>query len=127
MAEVSRIDRAIAALEDAAGPGPAASDAKPAGEDAKPAAAAPVVYPQDAYGRKPGPYSMLLLCEAAAMYLAAEGAPRSSREIADALRAGGYRTTSTHFTNTVQKMLVKSGSEAGIRRTANRKKWFVKR
>ena len=115
--EVSRIDRAIAALEDAAGPGLIA------------AAAAAANYPADAYGRRPGPYSMLRVAEAAAIYLAEAGVPKTSTEIAAALRAGGVRTTSTPrtFTDTVQKMLRKSGAEFGIRHTSDYKRWFVQR
>jgi len=113
LAEVSRIDRAIAALEDAAGTGPPATVA--------------TKYPKDALGRTPGPYSMFTVCEAAATYLASAGEPKTTREIAAALRAGGIRTTSEHFTDTVGKMLRKSASDFGIRHTSDRKRWFVKR
>lgn len=111
--EVSRIDRAIAALEDAAGSGPIAAAAKQ--------------YPADAYGRRPGPYSMLNVCEAAAIYLAEAGVPKTTSEIAAALRAGGIRTTSLKFTDVVRKALRKFASDHGIRHTANYKRWFVQR
>jgi hypothetical protein len=94
--EVSRIDRAIAALEDASGT-----------EPMQPATARTTAarYPPDAFGRTPGPYSMLTVCEAAALYLAEAGEPKTTAQIAAALKAGGFRTNSEHFTDTVQKML----------------------
>lgn len=110
--EVSRIDRAIAALEDAAGTGPVKAAASR--------------YPADALGRKPGPYSMLNICEAAALYLASAGAPKTAREIAAALRAGGLRTAALRLTDSIRKALRRCGSDHGIRHTADRKRWFVK-
>ena len=108
IAEVTARLRQERALGDAAGqetiPVAAAATA------ASPAA----IYPKDVYGRTPGPYSMLSVCEAAAVYLASAGGPKTSREIADALRAGGIRTTSKNFTDTVRKMLRRSGGSIGF-------------
>jgi len=120
LVELSRIDRVLAALGEAAGlepiPAAPATTAHPL-----------VVYPTDVLGRTPGPYSMLSVCEAAAVYLASVGEPKTSREIADALRAGGLRTTAKSLTDTVQKMLRRSGSYCGISATSNKKRWFVRK
>jgi hypothetical protein len=112
--EVSRIDQVIAALED--------------GSEIEPMLSVMAEqYPEDALGRKPGPYSMLSVCEAAALYLAETGEPRTSAQIAAALKAGGYATTSVYFVNTVQKMLRAYASRQGISRSHDHKRWFVTR
>ena len=116
LAEVSRIDRAIEALEDAAGTGPIRASA---GTSAG-------TYQEDPYGRMPGPYSLCSPCEAAAVYLAAAGEPKTSSEIATALVAGGIRTTSKRFADTLHKALRQNGSYYGIRQTSNGKRWFHK-
>jgi len=110
--EVSQIDRVIAALEGA--PEPALVQRE-----------AVVQYPEDAFGRKPGPYSMLSVCEAAALYLREAGVPKTTGEIAAALKAGGFRTTAARFTDTVQKMLRASASRYGIRQAG--KRWMSAR
>jgi hypothetical protein len=74
------------------------------------------------------PYAYLTLYEATAQYLAKENAPRTTRQIADALRAGGFRTRSRRFTSTVSTMLGRQDARhAGIRRTADQKHWTCKR
>jgi len=119
LAELSRIDRVLTALEETAGlepiPAAPAITAHPL-----------VVYPTDVLGRTPRPYSMLSVCEAAAVYLASVGEPKTSREITDALRAGSLRTTSKSLTDTVRKMLRRSGSYCGISATSNKKRWFMR-
>jgi len=117
--EVSRIEHWIAAIEDVAGMAPV----PPATLEQPPAAH----YPVDALGRRPGPYSMLSVCEAAALYLAEAGEPKTTGEIGAALKAGGFRTSAVRFTDTVQKMLKASASRFGIRRAADHKRWFVAR
>ena len=103
LTEVSRIDRAIAALEDASS-----------------AVASP--------RRTPGPYSMMNLYEAVAQYLAAAGVPQTSSEIAAGLRAGGFPTTSARFTGTVRTMLRRKRSSLpyGIREHSDGKRWYYK-
>ena len=119
--EVSQIDRAIAALEEVERTGTFdAAETRTA--EAKPA----VQYPPDQLGRRPGPYSMLSICEAARLYLTEVEEPKTVGEIAAALRAGGFPSTSTYFTEIVRKMLTSSGSRYGIRRAPGRKGWFVK-
>lgn len=119
--EVSQIDRAIAAIEEVVRTGTLDDDAA----GTRTVEATTTQYPPDQLGRQPGPYSMLSICEGAALYLAEVGEPKTSREIAAALRAGGFPSTSKYFTEIVQKMLRSSGSRHGIRR--DRKGWLVKR
>ena len=49
------------------------------------------------------------LIDAAKKYLAIMKAPKSAREIADALRAGGFNTTSKDFNNTFLEVSVGDG------------------
>jgi hypothetical protein len=73
------------------------------------------------------PYTMLNLYEATAHFLSAAGQPKTVREIATALRAGGFKTRSAQFTATVGTMLRRpSARDFGIRLTSDRKRWFVK-
>ena len=117
LTEVSRIDRAIAALEDASDNAPAAAPAK---------AAAPTL--TGVPRRTPGPYSMMTLYEAAAEYLAAAGVPQTTRQIADGLRTGGFRTMSSKFGSTVGTMLRRKASSSpyGIRQHSDGKRWYFK-
>jgi len=119
LTEVSRIDRAIEALEDASGAVPAS--ALPAKVTAPTLTGVP--------RRMPGPYSMMSLYEAAAEFLAAAGVPQTSRQIALGLRAGGFRTTSVKFTGTVRTMLRRKASSSpyGIREHSDGKRWYFKR
>jgi hypothetical protein len=53
--------------------------------------------------------------------------PKSSTEIAAALQAGGFKTRSRNFVNTVPVMLRrKDGRSAGISVTKDGKCWFLK-
>lgn len=118
MTEVLRIDRAIAALEDASGIVSAATPAK---------VGVPTL--TGVPRRTPGPYSMMSLYEAAAEFLAAAGVPQTSRQIALGLRAGGFKTTSAKFTGTVRTMLRRKASSSpyGIREHSDGKRWYFKR
>lgn len=104
LTEVSRIDRAIEALEDASSAGSPAQ-------------------------RTPGRFSMLSLYQAVADYLATTEVPQTSRQIAEGLRAGGYPTTSARFTGTVRTMLRRKRSSLpyGIREHSDGKRWYLKR
>lgn len=53
------------------------------------------------------------LIDAAKKYLAIMKAPKSAREIADALRAGGFNTTSKDFNNTVFSVLSRENKQDG--------------
>jgi hypothetical protein len=64
---------------------------------------------------------------AAAEYLAAVGEPRTPREIADALVAGGFRTRSKNFTASVRTMLSRERGTMGIEQTPDGRRWFVQR
>ena len=97
--ELARVERAIAALE-------GSLDAAAAAQ----------------------PYLTLTLYEATAHYLATVNEPRTSRQIADALRAGGFITRSSRFPTTVATMLARPGAKrAGIRRTRDKKGWVYRR
>jgi hypothetical protein len=92
--ELSRIDRAIAALEVALEPGELPPPQLPVTGAAVP--------PPKAESQ---PYAMLKFYEAAADYLASVQEPKTVREIADALVAGGFRTRSKNFASSVRTML----------------------
>lgn len=98
-AELERVDQAIASLDGSA---------------------------ERAAGREMPPYVFLNVYEATAAYLAASGEPKTTREIADALKAGGFKTRALNFTHTLGTMLRRETSSAyGIRRSRNGKRWSV--
>lgn len=115
-AELSRVERAIAALEQAGGTEESTVSAP---------AAAPPPAPAPA---EQGPYTLMHFNEAAAEYLAAAGEPKTAREIADALRAGGFQTNAKDFAASVRTMLNRTNSYAdGIEHTRDRRWRFVGR
>lgn len=104
--ELARVEKAIAALEGSF-------------DESRVAAAAAPAIP---------PYAYLTLYEAAAHYLASANEPRTSRQIADALRAGGFKTRSQRLASTVATMLVRKEARlSGIKRTRDKKKWMYRR
>ena len=111
--ELSRVERAIAALEEVLGP-EAASRAVPAAIPLPPAPA-------------PAPYANLFFYDAVAEYLTSAGEPRTPREIADDLVAGGFPTRSKNFTASVRTMLSRERGTKGIQQTPDGKRWFVQR
>lgn len=114
--ELARVERVIAALEER---GTAAPNVAPTA----PAAAAPPNLPPGV-----GPYSLLDIYEATAHYLSTVDKPKNSTEIAAALRAGGFKTRSRNFVNTVRIMLRrKDGRSTGISVTSDGKRWFIAR
>lgn len=76
-----------------------------------------------------GPYAESRFYDAAAAYLEEAGEPRSAREIAEALRAGGYRTRAKDFNATVRTMLQRhlSSKTYGVYATENGDRWFFRR
>ena len=99
--ELAGVERAIAALEGTTGvqePAPVAP--APQVEAPRLPALAPLPPPPP-----PGPYTPLGFYEAAALYLREAGEPKTAREIADALLAGGYRTDSANFRAVARTML----------------------
>jgi len=119
--ELARVDRVIAALEQA-GAVAAHGEEKVA---IVPPGAAPA---QVSWPRGVGPYTLLDIYEATAHYLSTVDTPKSSTEIAAALRAGGFKTRSKNLVNTVRVMLRrKDGRSTGISVTKDRKRWFVRR
>ena len=119
-AEMARVERVIAALEVAGAVADGAEEQR-----------AMMDAPDDARASLPpgvGPYSLLDIYEATARYLATVDSPKSSTEIAAALRAGGFKTRSKRLVNTVRVMLRrKDGRTTGISTTKDGKRWFVKR
>jgi hypothetical protein len=102
--ELARVERAIAALEGSLDESVIAASAA-----------------------APAPYVRLTLYEATAHYLASANEPRTSREIADALREGGFKTRSRRLPTTVATMLSRPEARyAGIRRTRDKKKWMYR-
>jgi hypothetical protein len=120
-ADLARVDRVIAALEEGGailGEGVAI---------VPPGAAATAGAAQASWPRGVGPYSLLDIYEATAHYLSTVDTPKNSTEVAAALRAGGFKTRSRNFVNTVRVMLRrKDGRSTGISTTKDGKRWFLK-
>jgi len=125
IAKVAGLDRAIVAIENAMAVSPAATpgyvqnDARMVAQSAPPPAV-----PQ----APPGPYATPGFYDAAALYLATTpGVPRSAREIADALVAGGFRTEAVNFQASVRTMLHRKPSAIvyGIHASEEGNRWFV--
>lgn len=112
-AELMGVERAIVALEQAA---PAAQAMQP--EPVLPPPPDPAPEPRAVRPEPipPGPYTALYFYEAVAAYLQLEGEPKTPREIADALLAGGYLTSATNFRASARTMLRRpvSASPYGI-------------
>lgn len=111
--ELAGVQRAIAALEEVLGIAPTAAPVNASTPPAEPPA--------------PGPYATGSLYEAVADYLVEIGEPRTARQIAEALLAGGYPTRARDFTATVRTMLQRelSTRQYGIRRDATDGRWFA--
>jgi hypothetical protein len=119
--EIARVDRVIAALEEG-------SAVTAHGEGAIVRQGANAMAAQASLPRGMAPYTMLDLYEATAHYLSTVDTPKSSTEIAAALRAGGFKTRSRNFVNTVRVMLRrKDGRSTRISVTKDGKRWFVNR
>lgn len=115
-AELARIGRAIEALEEVANPSPARSQSSDG--NVSPAPPAPPVKP----------YAMLDLYSATRAYLRTVDTPQTSTQIANALRAGGFKTRSTRFNATVRTMLRRDTARlSGISITRDHKRWFVRK
>ena len=107
--ELGRVTRIIDALETAIGI---------AERPERDAVAQPAPPPAPA----PKPYAQLDVYEATAAYLATVSEPKTARQIADALRAGGFKTRSIDFPGTVRTMLRRQPTR-GIRQTSDGKRW----
>ena len=125
-ADLSRVDRVIAALEEGVtlvGDGETGANVPPGATATTAARAAQASLP-----RGIGPYTLLDVYEATAHYLSTVDTPKNSTEIAAALRAGGFKTRSRNFVNTIRVMLRrKDGRSTGISVTKDGKRWFLKR
>ena len=115
------LDGSIAALERAM---PAVPDATPA-QVQESAPTRIVASPPVA---EPGPYAMPGIYEATVAYLSTiPGEPRSAREIAEALLAGGFQTRAANFQATVRTMLHRwQARRWGIHATEQRNRWFFR-
>jgi len=75
----------------------------------------------------PPPYTALNLYEATAHFLAKAGEPKTTSEIAAAIRAGGLRTRSRYLTQIVATMLRRDAARYyGIHKARDGKRWEVK-
>ena len=115
-AELSRVERVIDVIVELSGADPQVRATAPA----------PVRFAPDAPASLP--YVTLNLYEAVAAYLAEVQEPQTSRQIADALVAGGYPTRSTYFGNVIGTMLRRKDSTRTYRIsvTADGRRWFVR-
>ncbi|HEY0140434.1 MAG TPA: hypothetical protein VGF48_06030 [Thermoanaerobaculia bacterium] len=124
--ELSGVDRAIAALEQVLGIAPPSEESTlvPISAATAPQEAPPVPTPAP----EPGPYAISGLYDAVATYLKDAGQPKTAREIAEALQAGGYRTRATDFPATVRTMLKRTfdAKPFGIEATQTGGRWFVR-
>ena len=112
-AELGRIRRAIEALEEVSNP---LAEEWESNDGPSPAPASP------------RPYAMLDLYSATYAYLTTVDTPQTARQIADALRAGGFKTHSRRFSATVRTMLRRDTARiARISVTRDHKRWFVRR
>ena len=122
--ELSGVHRAIAALEEVMGIAPAQSDVPTALEQSAPPQAGRASGPKVASG----PYATAGFYDAAAAYLSAAGEPKTARQIAEALQAGGYPTRASNFSATARTMLhrLPSENDYGIRMTEGGSRWFIR-
>jgi hypothetical protein len=117
--ELSGVRRAIGALEEVLGIVPERTE----GAAAEPPLDSGPPAPAD----EPGPYAIPGLYQAAEAYLRTVGEPRTSREIAEALQAGGYRTRARNFSATVRTTLRRDSAKSyGIYPTKAGGRWFVR-
>jgi hypothetical protein len=122
--ELAGVERAIAALEEAmAGPAPVAAPPRPEPEPPRPPLPSQPPPPEP----PPGPYRRLGFYQAAVLYLREAGEPKSAREIAEALLAGGYRTDSRNFVAVARTMLGRPEASIhfGIQEGKRRARWYV--
>lgn len=103
-AELLGVERAIVALETVAQPVamPPEAAAAPPPDLAR---ELPAVLREPEPAPPPGPYARLSFYEAVAAYLQVEGQPKTVREIAEGLLAGGYPTDATNFRASARTML----------------------
>ena len=124
--KLARVDRVIAALKEG-GAVTAHGEEKRATVPPGAAATAASTAAQASLPQGVGPYSLLDIYEATAHFLSTVDTPKSSTEIAAALRAGGFKTHSRNFVNTVRVMLRRrDGRSTAIPTTKDGKRWFVK-
>ena len=124
VSELSGVDRAIAALEQVLG-----SEETPI--EQAPVERTPVATSEPSAPGKPaapGPYAISGLYPAVVAYLTDAGEPKTAREIAEALLAGGYVTRAGDFIATVRTMLQRnlSARDDGIEASETGRHWFVR-
>jgi hypothetical protein len=116
--ELARVQRVLEALEEAL-----VTDGRERAAPAPAPAAAPPPPPAPPPGPA-APYAQLDLYEATAVFLATVGEPQAARQIADALRAGGFKTRSSDFAGTVRTMLRRHPTR-GIRAAGDGNRWIA--
>jgi hypothetical protein len=126
LAELTRVDRIISVIGELTGAEPQELIA-----DATPFVAAPAPpppRPPSAPAAASLPYVTMNVYEAVAAHLAEVKEPQTSRQIADALVAGGYPTRSSYFCNALGTMLRRKDSTRTYRIsvTPDGRRWFVR-
>jgi hypothetical protein len=120
------VERVIDVIEELGGAKPrvrvAARAAVVAASDPRPKRPSPV------HAAASRPYVALTLYEAVAAHLATVEEPQTSRQIADALVAGGYPTRSSYFCGVMGTMLRRKEStrQYRISVTADGRRWFIR-
>jgi len=115
-AELARVERVIDVIVELSGGEPQVR------------ATAPNAPPRPVPAAASLPYVTLNLYEAVAAHLAEVNEPQTSRQIAEALVAGGYPTRSAYFGNVIGTMLRRKDSTRTYRIsvTADGRRWFVR-
>ena len=123
LAELARVERVIGLIEELSGTEPRLMVTDPAADVVaskapRPPAPAPASLP----------YVTMNVYEAVAAHLAEVKEPQTSRQIADALVAGGYPTRSSYFCNALGTMLRRKNStrQYRISVTDDGRRWFVR-
>jgi hypothetical protein len=129
-AELARVERIIAVIEDLALPTPRIAIAASPGAALSPPEELALSSTATPPSANPSPYARLDVYEATAAYLIESGGrPKTSRQIADALVAGGFPTRSRYFCNVIGTMLRRRDATRPhrISVTADGKRWFVRK
>lgn len=125
-AELARVERVIGVIEELTGAEPRELMADATSFVA--ASAPPPPPPPPAPAPASLPYVTMNVYEAVAAHLAEVKEPQTSRQIADALVAGGYPTRSSYFCNALGTMLRRKDStrQYRISVTDDGRRWFVR-
>ncbi|HEX7155183.1 MAG TPA: hypothetical protein VF618_27185 [Thermoanaerobaculia bacterium] len=135
--ELSGVERAIAALEEVLGNAPPAAPERLPATASQPSVPRTLLAAPAPHGSPvapvapppPGPYTRYSgVYEAAEAYLRDAGEPKTAKEIAAGLRAGGFVTRAQNFSATVRTMLQRlyPNNEYGIQQTETPGHWTLR-